>query len=45
MLMQEKLEDQVMKHQHYANKEVSVTNVRQSSEYSVKASFAIVGMI
>ena len=24
MLMQEKLEDQVMKHQHYANKEVSL---------------------
>src|SRR6218665_714464 len=46
MLMQEKLEDQVMKHQHYANKEVSLPcNACQSSEYSVKANFAIVEMI
>src|SRR6218665_1351851 len=46
MLMEEKLEDQVMKHQHYANKEVSLPcNVCQSSENSVEASFAIVEMI
>ena len=46
MLMQEKLEDQVIKHQHYANKEVSLPcNVCQSSENSVEASFAIVEMI
>jgi len=47
MLMQEKLEDQVMKHQHSAlcKQRSFFTNVNQSSEYSVKANFAIVEMI